>query len=105
MTEYTITQADLRNLLRGEGGVDVERVIENGAQVAMRVVDVQPGTTAARLGAQTGDTIESINGLRLLTTAAAYRAADLVVRQKKIVIEGAREGERYVTVLNLASAA
>ena len=99
---YTVTHADLRNLLRGEGGVDLERVIENGQQVAMRIVGVQPGTTAARLGARNGDTIESINDVRLLTIAAAYKAGDLAVQQAKIVIKGARDGEPYVTVLTLA---
>ena len=101
VVEHRITQADLRNLLRGEGGVDLERVVEAGEQVAMRIVGVQPGTVAARLGAHNGDTIESINDLRLTTVAAAYKAADLAVQQAKIVIKGARDGEPYTTVLVL----
>ena len=64
MTEYTITSTDLRNLLRGAVGVDLERVIKDGYQVAMRIIGVQPGTAAARLGAEDGDTIEFIMAFR-----------------------------------------
>jgi hypothetical protein len=102
-TEYEITQADLRNLLRGEGGVDLERILEDDKQVAMRIVGVRPGTIAARLGAQDGDTIESINDLRILTVAAAYRAADLAVKHGRIEIRGSRSGDPYITVLTLVA--
>jgi S1-C subfamily serine protease len=98
-TEHPVTAADLRNLMAGEGGVDLEPIIEDGKQVAMRIVGVQPGTTAARLGAQNGDTIESINDTPLTSVAAAYRAADVAIRQSQIVIKGARAGQPYVTVL------
>ena len=101
--EFTITSTDLQNLLRGEGGVDLERIaVEPGAPPAMKIVGVKPGTTAARLGAENGDTIESINGMPLSSVAAAYQAADIAVKQSEIVIKGTRRGEPYVTVLKLA---
>src|ERR1700712_1795222 len=100
--EHAVTSEDLQHLMQGEGGVDLERVVEHGRQVAMRVVGVQAGTTAARLGAQNGDTIETINGPRLDSIAAAYRAAEVAMRQAQIVIEGRRDGEPYVTVLTMS---
>lgn len=100
-SEFTITPSDLQNLLRGEGGVDLERVTEPGAPPSMRVVGVKPGTTAARLGAENGDTIESINDRPLVSVAAAYQAADLAVKEARIVIKGRRGGEPYVTTLTL----
>lgn len=103
--EFTITSTDLQNLLRGEGGVDLERIaVPPGAAPAMKIVGVKPGTTAARLGAENGDTIESINGMPLSSVAAAYEAADIAVKQSEIVIKGARRGEPYVTVLKLRAA-
>ena len=98
-TEHAVTLEDLRKIMAGEGGNDLEPIVENGKQVAMRIVGVSPGSTAARLGAQNGDTIDSINGVPLTSIPAAYRAADLAIRQAEIVIEGSRDGERYVTVL------
>ncbi|MDB4960132.1 MAG: hypothetical protein JWP01_131 [Myxococcales bacterium] len=100
-TEHSITATDLRNLLSGEGGVDLERIVEGGTQVAMRIVGVSPGTTAARLGAQNGDTIESINDMPLLSIAAAYQAGDAAAKQDRIVIKGKRDGEPYVTILTM----
>ncbi|MDQ3334683.1 MAG: PDZ domain-containing protein [Myxococcota bacterium] len=98
-TEYEVTHDDLRSIMSGEGGNDLEPIVEDGKQVAMRIVGVSPGSTAARLGAQNGDTITAINGVPLTSVPAAYRAADLAIRQAEIVIEGARDGEPYVTVL------
>lgn len=100
-SEYTITTADLANLLRGEGGVDLEPIIANGKQVAMKIVGVQPGTTAARLGANDGDTIEKLNDLPLTSVAEAYRVAAIVTKARQIVVEGQRDGEPYKTVLKL----
>lgn len=101
-TEYAITPVDLANLLRGEGGVDLEPIIEGGKQIAMRIVGVRPGTTAARLGARDGDTIETLNDQPLSSIAEAYRVARLVTQEHTIVVAGKRDGERYVTVLKLA---
>jgi S1-C subfamily serine protease len=98
-TEHRVTPSDLQKLLAGEGGVDLVPILKDGKQVAMRVVGVQPGTTAARLGAANDDTIESINDVPLLSVAAAYQAADLAIRQSRIVIRGTRAGEPYATVL------
>jgi hypothetical protein len=100
-TEIRVTREDIRNLLMGEGGVDLERIVENGKQVAMRIVGVQPGTTAARLGAINGDTIETINDLPLSSIAEAYRIAGIVTKQDRIVIKGARDGAPYVTTFVL----
>jgi hypothetical protein len=98
-TEHRVTPSDLQKLLAGEGGVDLVPIMKDGKQVAMRVVGVQPGTTAARLGAANDDTIESINDVPLVSIAGAYEAADLALRQSRIVIRGTRAGEPYVTIL------
>lgn len=98
-TEHTIIATDLRNLMSGEGGVDLERI---AGQSAMKIVGVMPETTAARLGAQDGDTIESINEMPLGSVAAAYQAADLAAKQNQIVIKGKRGDEPYVTVLRMS---
>jgi hypothetical protein len=100
-TEHQVTIGDLRNLMTGEGGVDLERVIEDGQQVAMRVVGVRPGTTAERLGAHNGDTIETINDAKPDSVSAAYKIAEAAMQQAKIVIKGRRAGAAYVTVLCL----
>ncbi len=84
--------------MTGEGGVDLERIV---GQSAMRIVGVKPGTTAARLGAQNGDTIESINDMPLVSVAAAYQAADAAATKDRIVIKGKRGEEPYVTVLQM----
>ncbi|HEY0254306.1 MAG TPA: hypothetical protein VGC41_22415 [Kofleriaceae bacterium] len=99
--DFEITAADLANLMRGEGGSDLERIVEGGRQVAMRIVGIQPGTTAAKLGARTGDTIESINDIPLVSVAEAYRAADVAAKQAKIVIRGSSDGKPYTTTLTL----
>lgn len=96
--EYTVTPADLRNLLAGEGGVDLRTTSVNG-KPAMRIVGVTAGTTAARLGANNDDTIETINDMPLDSIAAAYRAGDAAARAKRIVIRGTRSGAPYITVL------
>ncbi len=100
-TEHEITAADLANLMRGEGGVDLEPIMKNGEQIAMRIIGVRPGTTAARLGAQNGDTIEAINELPLSSIAEAYRIASVVAQQQEIVIRGARGNEPYMTRLKM----
>ncbi len=100
-TEHRITPSDLQKILAGEGGVDLTPIMKDGKQVAMRVVGVQPGTTAARLGAANGDTIESINDVPLVSVAGAYQAADQAIRTGRIVIRGTRAGEPYVTILVL----
>ncbi len=102
-SEHTITPTDLANLLRGEGGVDLEPILEHGTQVAMRIVGVRPGTTAARFGARDGDTIESLNDHPLTSVAEAYRVAAIIAKQQEIVVVGARNDERYVTVLKLGN--
>ncbi len=100
-TEYEVTPADIRNLLAGEGGVDLRSVVEIGVQIGMRLVGVSPGTTAARLGAQNDDLIESINDMPLTSVTAAYRAGDVAAKTSRITIRGKRAGKPYVTVLVL----
>lgn len=101
-TQYAITHRDLNNLLAGEGGVDLQPITENGRrQPAMRIVGVTPGTTAARLGAENGDTIESINEMPLVSVDAAYKAAEIATRHAKIVVRGKRNGEPYETTLTM----
>lgn len=100
-TNHEVTLTDIGHLLAGEGGADLVPILENGKQVAMRIVGVTPGTTAARLGAQNGDTIESINDIPLVSISEAYRAGDVASRQQKIVIRGTRDGEPYATVLDV----
>ena len=99
-TEHSITMRDLRTLMTGEGGVDLERI---AGQSAMRIVGVKPGTTAHRLGAQNGDTIESINDMPLVSVAAAYQAADVAAKADRIVIKGKRGDEPYVTILTMTT--
>lgn len=96
---HHVTIADIQKLLAGEGGVDLARVIENGKQVAMRIFGVSPGSTAARLGAQNDDTIESINDIALTDIAAAYRAGEKASQSDRIEIRGKRKGVPYVTIL------
>jgi hypothetical protein len=98
-TEHRVTPSDLQKILAGEGGVDLTSVMKDGKQVGMRVVGVKPGTTAARLGAENDDTIESINDVPLDSVAGAYKAADLAIAERRIVIRGTRAGEPYVTIL------
>ena len=97
--EHRVTPEDLRRILGGEGGIDLVPVLADGKQVAMRIVGVRPGTTAARLGAENDDTIESINDVPLSSVRAAYAAGDLALQQSRIVIRGMRRGAPYVTVL------
>ncbi len=101
-TEYTITPGDLAKLLGGEGGVDLRSTTSAGGQSVMTIVGVRPGTTAARLGARNGDTVESLNGIPLTGVAAAYEAADVVTKQNRIVVRGSRDGTPYETVLVVA---
>ncbi len=73
--------------------------MKDGKQTAMRIVGVQPGTTAARVGAQNDDTITSINDMPLTSIVVAYQAGDVASKQGRIVIRGERAGVPYVTVL------
>lgn len=98
-TELHVTPADIAKLLAGEGGVDLRQVFTNGKPIGMRIVGVSPGTTAARLGAENGDTIDSLNDVPLDSVSGAYRAADVAVRSGRIVIKGARRGVPYETIL------
>ena len=100
-TEIRITAEDIANLVAGEGGVDLEPVMEGGRQVAMRIVGVREGTTAARLGAKNGDLVESFNGIPLVSISEAYRAGGIASRSQRIVVRGTRDGEPYETVLVL----
>jgi len=97
-TEHHVSLRDLRNLLAGEGGVDLVPIAE-GQRTVMRIIGVRPGTTAARLGAQDDDTIETINDLPLDNVAAAYRAGDTAINKPTIVIRGKRAGSPYETTL------
>lgn len=99
--QHTITAADLRHLMSGEGGSDLERIIENGKQVAMKIVGLKPGTVADRLGAKNGDTIETINDRPLDSIPAAYAAAAAAAKEPQIVIRGKRDGAPYETILTL----
>ena len=103
-TEIRITGEDNANLVAGEGGVDLEPVMEGGRQVAMRIVGVREGTTAARLGAKNGDLVESFNGIPLVSISEAYRAGGIASRSQRIVIRGTRDGEPYETILVLDEA-
>lgn len=98
-TEHHVTLADIANLARGEGGVDLTPIRDNGNQVAMRITGVSAGSTAARLGAQNDDTVESINGIALVSIPEAYRAGGLAAQEQRIVIRGKRGDVPYETVL------
>jgi hypothetical protein len=98
-TEHRVTMRDIQNLLAGEGGVDMRQVIEDGVPVGMRLVGVRPGTTAARLGGENDDLVESINDIPLDGVAAAYRAADAAIATGRVVLRGRRRGVPFVTVL------
>lgn len=76
-------QADLESLRRGEGGVDLEPVLKNGAQVAMRRIGIKPATTAATLGAQNDDVIENIDGVALTSVENAYQAGGQALRKNE----------------------
>ena len=67
----------------------------------MRIIGMSPGSTAARLGAQNGDNIESINGIALTSIAEAYRAGDVALQTNQIVIRGKRGEQPYVITLNV----
>lgn len=99
--EHHVTPRDLKNLLSGEGGVDLRLVHEGGKAVAMRIVGVSAGTTAARIGANNDDTIETINDMPMTTIAGGYAAGDAAVKQDRITIKGKRAGtgEPYEIVL------
>ena len=101
MNEHHVTMEDVARIMGGEGGVDCVSVVEGGKTVAMRIVGVKPGTTADRLGARNGDTIESLNDVPLDGVAAAYAAADRAIAQGRIVVRGKRDGVPYETVLVL----
>ena len=96
---YHVTPQDIAKILSGADGVDLHRIIEGGAQVAMKVVDVTPGSIAARLGAVNGDTVETINDQPLTSIAGAYQAGDAAVKTRRIVLRGKRGSEPYETTL------
>lgn len=97
--EYKVTPADIQNLLAGEGGVDLRTVTQDGKPTAMRVVGVQPGTTAARLGAQNDDTIESINDVSVSSPGAMNAWTQMALRDKRLVLRGTRAGQPRTSVL------
>lgn len=97
--EVHVTRRDIQALLTGAGGTDMTTVVENGKQIGMRLVGAGPGTTAAKLGATTGDIIYSIGGHPLDSIPAAYRAGDLAARESRIEIRGSRNGAPYTLVL------
>ncbi len=103
LNEHRITMNDVQNLLAGEAGLDLAPVIEGGRQTCMRIGGVREGTTASRLGAQNGDTIETINDMPLLSIPDAYRVGEAVRGQQRIVIKGKRAGTPYVTTLTVES--
>jgi hypothetical protein len=103
MNEHRVTLEDIARIMGGEGGIDLESIMEGGKTVAMRIVGLTPGTTADRLGARNGDTIESLNEVPLSGVAAAYAAADRAIKSGRVVISGKREGAPYTTVLVLDS--
>ncbi len=100
-TYHRVTMADLTKVLGGEGGVDLAPVFEGGKQVAMKIVGLLPGTTAARLGGQNDDIIESINDQPMTSVAGGYAAADRAIATGRITIRGTRAGVPYVTILVL----
>ncbi len=102
-TYHRVTMADLSKLLGGEGGVDLAPVYEGGKQVAMKIIGLQPGTIAARLGGHNDDTIESINDQPMTSVAGGYAAADRAIATGRITIRGKRAGVPYVTILVLPS--
>jgi hypothetical protein len=97
--EVHVTHDDVQALLTGAGGTDMTPVEEGGKQVGMKLIGAGPGTTAAKLGAATGDIIYSIAGHPLDSIAAAYRAGDLAARESRIEIRGSRAGAPYTLVL------
>ncbi len=101
--EFRVTLSDIQHLMMGEGGLDLIPITSDGKQTSMRIVGVTPGGTAARLGAENGDTIESINDMPLSSVGEAYRVADVVRKQGKIVLRGKRGAEPFVTTLLVAS--
>lgn len=97
--EVRATRADIQALLTGAGGTDMAVAIENGRQIGMILTGAGSGTTAAKLGAATGDIIYSIGGHPLDSIAAAYRAGDLAAGESRIEIRGSRDGTPYTLVL------
>lgn len=96
--EYRVTPADIQNLLGGEGGVDL-RTVTQGGKTIMRIIGVQPGTTAARLGARNDDTIESINGVAAGGPGAMRAWTQMAMTEKRLVLRGTRDGQPRTTVL------
>lgn len=104
MTEHHVTMDDIARIMSGEGGMDMVSVVENGKTVAMRIVGLTAGTTAERLGARNGDTVESLNDVPLSGVAAAYAAAERAIASQRIVVRGKRsDGSPYEMVLVLGA--
>jgi S1-C subfamily serine protease len=97
--EVHVTRGDIQALLTGAGGTDMTPVEENGKQIGMKLVGADSGTTAAKLGAATGDIIYSIAGHPLDSIPAAYRAGDLAARESRIEIRASRNGAPYTLLL------
>ena len=98
-TEVHVTRGDIQALLTGAGGTDMTPVEKDGKQIGMALVGADAGTTAARLGAATGDIIYSIGGHPLDSIGAAYRAGDLAARESRIEIRASRNGTPYTLLL------
>lgn len=100
--QFSITNADLDGLLRGDGGSDLEVAETLDGTACMRIVGVRPGTLPAQLGAENGDMLESINDLPLVDVATSYAAAVAAARYERIVVKGYRNDEPFTTTLLIA---
>ena len=100
-TEHHVTVADIQKLLSGEGGVDLSTERKDGKPFAMRVFGVSPGSTAARLGAQNGDLLESVNDIPADAPDAMNQWIQAASSQKRLTVKGQRAGQPFTTVLIL----
>ena len=96
---HSVTTSDLQEIMSGKDGADLTR---DGASTGMRLIDVTPGSVAARLGGKNGDIIESINGAPLSDAARGYAAAFAAIETRRIVLAGHRDGEPFEITLSLA---
>ena len=99
--EYTVTPADMQALLSGQDGADLETVSREGKPAAMRVFGVRPGSVAARLGAQNGDQIESVNDVPVGAAGAMSQWTQSASREGRLTIKGVRAGQPFTTVLRV----
>jgi S1-C subfamily serine protease len=98
-TEHHATPEDIGKLLGGEGGVDLAAVTKDGKPSGMRVFGVRAGSTAARLGAQNGDILESVNDVSAASPGSMSQWSQLATRDRRLVIKGTRAGQPFTTVL------